>query len=363
MTEGELRELSVQLLNRRHKRPGDVAMEALKRDGMLVAPGTYCPRDTQSAREIYEQRKATGRRCTFNAGYGSGWAISNMLWGKPDMGFHTRDMMTLIGRYLIAAAYPLPVIFDAETGFCIEPVTITETVQAYDSMAVAVMHVEDQRTRRCGNTGGKECEDIGDMIVKIKHVLSAIDALDSSMRLMVRTDALTAVGGGLENAIERGKRYMDVEVRGLRPTMLWADAMMDPEIIDKWIAAMRAHDPDMILAINYSPNKDWTGYYQKKFDRNPPTYSDLHRDGKGFKVIFHTILTSRAAMRATWDVLEDMAENGAEALWKLHESQRGHPVADAQAMSNFPAWQKVDEHIGGDAARERYEKSEGYGKK
>jgi len=346
----------------RHGRPGDVFMDTLKRDGRAIAPGVYNPMGARIAMEIYKRRKKENKPVAYNAVYLGGWSASAMLLRRPDMGFIQRHLMELIGRHAIMEAHPLPVIMDAETGFGTE-VTLTDTVDVYHRIGVALAHMEDQdesATRRCGNLGGKLVVPEARMIAKIKSWLMASYYLNTSMRLMVRTDALTAANGGLENAIERGKRYMDVEYKGLRPTVLWADAMIKPSEIDRWIEAMRKHDPEMILGINYSPNKDWNGYYQANFKRPAPTYDELYRDGKGFQVIWHTILQARADMESTWDTFEDMAENGQLALWRLHDRQREHPVSDAQGMSGAREWQAYERFLGGDEADKRYKESEGY---
>lgn len=351
------------IFNRRHERPGDVFMETLKSDGLIVAPGTYNAMGAQIASKIYLKSRKENLPCSFNAVYASGWAISAMLWGYPDMGFGDLSMMALICKYIVKHAYPLPVIVDAETGFGTE-VTLERTVEIYDQIGVALAHMEDQdsnKTRRCGNLVGKQCIEPKDMEAKIRSWLMWSKATGTSMRLMARTDALTAVNGGIENAIERGKRYMNVDYQGLRPTVLWADAMYDPKIIERWVTELHKHDPNMILGINYSPNKDWTGYYRKKFNQYPPTYEAIYDNGHGFRVIWHTILQARADMEATWNTFKDMAENGAEALWKLHERQRNHPVGDTQAMSNVVPWQALEQFLGGEDAVERYQKSEGYG--
>ncbi len=352
--------LAAELFGRRHARPGDVFMNVLEKEGAIIAPGVYNAMGAHIAKEIFTQSLMQGRSCSFNAVYGSGWAISAMAWRKPDMGFHDLSMMTLIGKHIIYSAHPLPVIFDAETGFG-NRLTLTQTVQTYDEIGVALAHLEDQdaeEVRRCGNLRGKTCIPPGHMVEKIKSWLVTSKACNTSMRLMVRTDSLTAANGGLEDAIERGKRYMDVDYQGVRPTVLWADAMMDLRLIEKWADAMHRHDPTMILGINYSPNKDWTGHYRKTYNRDPPTYAEL-RD-LGFRVIWHTILQARADMEASWKVIEDMAVDGAEALWKLHERQRNHPVGNTQRMSGADNWQEFEQRIGGADAVQRFEISEGY---
>lgn len=350
------------LFNRRHERPGAVFNELLEQEKLVVAPGVYDAMGAQIARTIYLQRKQEGKQCSFNAVYGSGWAISAMLWGLPDMGFHDLSTIKLVGKYIISSAHPLPVIFDAETGFG-NGLTLTQTVEEYDKMGVAVAHLEDQAAeavRRCGNLAGKKCIEPQEMVSKIRSWLAVSQMIGTSMELMVRTDALTAANGGLQDAIERGKMYMDVEYQGRRPRILWADALIDPKDIEKWTTELHKHDPNMILGINYSPNKDWTGYYRKHFDRDPPTYKDLQ--DAGFNVMWHTILQARADMESSWNTFDDVAENGAQALWTLHERQRKHHVGDAQGMSNAGPWQAYEKHIGGNDAVERYRNSQGYQK-
>lgn len=349
----------------RHGRPGDVFMETLKRDGLIVAPGVYDAYGAYTANEIYHESKAKSKPCTFNAVYLGHWSTSAMLLRKPDMGFVSFDFVSQIAQWIVGNAYPLPVIFDIETGFG-NSITITQTIQRCDQIGVAVIHLEDQedggtRARRCGNHGGKWCAEDDDQVAKIESCLEVLEALNSSVHLMARTDAITAANGSFENAIERGKRYMSVDVRGRRPTILWADAMYDPYYIDKWIEEFRKFDPNIILGINYSPNRDWTPTtYSQKFSQKPPAYQDLYRDGEGFSVIWHTTLQARSDMESGRNTLQDMATNGASALWRLHDRQRGHPYADAQAMSGVREWQAFDQHIGRDKAAERYQKSEGY---
>ncbi len=352
-----------QLFYRRHERPGDVFMELLEREKLIVAPGVYDAMGAHIAQEINRQEKTAQRLCSFNAEYLGGWSISNMLLRKPDMGFVPLSVMEMVGRYVIPAAYPLPVIMDAETGFGTE-VTLGETVETYHRIGVALAHLEDQdsdQTRRCGNLGGKQCVEPEKMAAKIRSWLMVSKTIGTSMRLMARTDALTAVGGGIEDAIERGKRYMDTDYQGLRPAVLWADAMIDPKDIERWVTELHKHDPKIVLGINYSPNKDWVGYYKKHFNQYPPTYEALYDNGHGFRVIWHTILQARTDMEAAWNTFLDMSRNGPESLWKLHERQRSHPVSDTQAMGDAKLWQAFEQFLGGDEVKQRYLMSEGYG--
>ena len=351
-----------QLVGLRHKRPGNYFMGRLQNQGLVVAPGVFCARGAQFAREVREQELSAGRDCTYDAVYGSGYSIASALWGVPDMGFHNATMMEMIGKFLVAAAHPLPLVLDAETGFGTD-VTLAWTVEAYDRIGVAVAHLEDQRgTRRCGNLSGKQICELHVMVNKIQAWLEHTVEMGSSMRLMVRTDALTAMDGGIDLAIERMKRYLSVEYKGFRPAMSWADAMMKPEDIEKWCRAMEDFDENIVKALNYSPNKDWTGYYRNELGRkNPPTYRELYDGGHGFGFQFHTILQERAMNEAVWNTFEHMAREGAQAFWDLHDRQRDHYVGQTQTVSGFEKWRDLEERIGGDEAKQRYARSRGFG--
>ncbi len=45
------------LFNHRHERPGDVFMDLLEREKLIVAPGTYSAMGAQIARQIYLESK------------------------------------------------------------------------------------------------------------------------------------------------------------------------------------------------------------------------------------------------------------------------------------------------------------------
>lgn len=354
-----------ELFKRRHARAGDEFLRVLRRDGRIVAPGIYDAYGAFAARQNHLERQTFGIPCEYNAVYLGGWSVSAMLWRRPDMGFHDRTMMSLIGRYSIPMAYPLTVIMDAETGFGPEPVNIADTVKDYDQIGVALGHLEDQGTRRCGNLGGKACITPEEMSAKILMWLTASEEIGSSMHLMARTDAFTAAGGGLTDAIERMKRYMDTEYKGRRPLVSWADALMCIKDLRAWVGGLLAHNPKMVMGINYSPNKPWTKHYstcpdcKEAFGGKPPTYNDLV--AMGFRVIWHTILQARADQESGWNIMDRMADEGAKALWDMHDRHQGKPYGDPQAMSGAREYQALDKFIGGNAAESRYDRSSGYG--
>ena len=97
------------IFNRRLESPGDLLMETLEHDGMLIAPGCFSAMDAKLARLVSERNGGAGK---INAVYGSGWSASVMLRALPDMGFHDRTEIVEVAERLVFGAHPLPLIMD-----------------------------------------------------------------------------------------------------------------------------------------------------------------------------------------------------------------------------------------------------------
>ena len=115
------------------------------------------------------------------------------------------------------------------------------------------VHIEDQRfPKRCGHLAGKYCLPVEEATLKLKAVLDARS--DPDFFIIARTDAASAVGGGMADAIERSKRYADAGA-----DMVWAE-FPTPDRGDAEGFAFEIHRgfPEMPLAFNYSSSFDWT---------------------------------------------------------------------------------------------------------
>lgn len=352
---------AVQHLRRRLDRPGDDFMDAITRKGFVVAMGVTSALDARLALMVKEAIEAAGGTCTYDAIYAGGWSFSCSR-GFPDMGFLDRRVMADHMDNVVRAAFPLPVMGDAETGYG-DAKAITLTVRAYAQAGLAVAHLEDQDDdRACGHAAGRMIVPASTMLAKLRSWKLTSLALGTTMRLLARTDAVGAANGGLAEAIERGKRYMDVEIDGQRcADLLWAEfATPDPEAIAAWVHAMRSHDHTMPLAINASPNKDWPDWYRKnRPSEQPPTYVQLHELGYSF--IFHTLPAARMIMEAVFGGMMEFGEHGAQALYDLQDRQRGKPFGHPQAIAGMPEWQDYGVCVGGDEAKARLESSAGFG--
>lgn len=353
-------------LKRCHERPGDVFKELMSRDGLVVALGVSSALDTLAARAAKEDLEQGGASCTFQAIYGGGWSKAASR-GYPDMGFLTRQVMTDHLTNVVRAAFPMPVMGDAETGYG-DPKAVWQTARDYHHAGVAVLHLEDQDDNRaCGHAGGRSVVPAEVMEAKLRSMRLELLALDSSMLLLARTDAVGAENGDSGDAhpavaIERGKRYMDAEVAGVRcADMVWAEFKTpNPEVICAWVKAMRQHDPQMPLAINYSPNKEWARWYQEhRPGEQPPSYSNLHELGYSF--IFHTIPCARMVMEAVYQGARDFGRNGAQALHDLQRRQHGTWAGKPQAAVGMDRWQDYGILVGGESAAQRLARSGGFG--
>lgn len=357
-----------EFLLRRHRRPGDVFNNVMARDGLVVALGVTSALDALAARRAKEDLEEDGASCSYQAIYAGGWSFAASR-GYPDMGFLDRRIMADHATNVVRAAFPMPVMADAETGYG-DPKAVWQTVRDYHHAGVAVLHLEDQDDNRaCGHAGGRSIVAGEVMDAKLRSMRLELQALDSSMLLLARTDAVGAANGDSgdsrpEVAIERGKRYMDAEVGGVRAIdMLWAEFKTpNPDVIAAWVHAMRQHDSSLPLAINYSPNKEWLAWYEENRPRElPPSYTDLHELGYSF--IFHTIPCARMVMEAVYQGARDFGQHGAQALHDMQRRQRGTWAGKPQAAVEMAQWQDYGVVVGGEAAAERLARSGGFGGK
>lgn len=356
---------AVGFLKRRHDRPGDVFKEIMRRDGLVVGLGVSSALEALAAREAKEGLEEGGGTCTFQTIYAGGWSMAASR-GYPDMGFLTRQVMADHLTNVVRAAFPMPVMGDAETGYG-DPKAVWQTVRDYHNAGVAVLHLEDQDDNRaCGHSGGRSIVPAEVMVAKLRSMRLGLQALDSSMLLLARTDAVGAANGDTGDtptvAIERGKCYMNAEINGVRcADMVWAEFKTpNPDVIAAWVHAMRQHDSKMPLAINFSPNKKWAEWYRaNRPGELPPSYADLRELGYSF--IFHTITGARMVMEAVYSGAMDFGLHGAQALHDMQDRQRGTWAGEPQAVVGLDKWQDYGVLVEGKSAADRLARSGGFG--
>lgn len=336
-----------------HSGPAEVnpLKELLDAGTPIIAPGCHNAMASFMVAEEWRRRTEAGLPCAYNAAYSTGWGISGMTRRLPDRSFHSIDPYFWIVEGIVKAARPLGTIIDIEAGIQGGPIHIPQTVVRAHQTGCSMMHLEDQdpATKDCGHRGGRVCVPPEIFEAKIRAALLTLSALDSNALFMARTDSIGAANGGFHDAVERGKRYLSVETRlnGIerRPDVLWAEFdTPDPEVINNWVHTMKQFDPDAVLGINHSPNKDWPDWYRTNMPgTEPPTHQDFV--DMGFGVIWMTIISSRAAMEALQSLMSDVADNGAQALYDLQDRQRGGPVGQPQQLIGAEEWATFEKYI------------------
>ncbi len=160
--------------------------EVLQRSEMLLAPGAY---DGITARAV--------ARAGFSAVYMTGAGTAASL-GFPDYGLATMgEMVANAGR--LAAAVPIPVIADADTGYGNE-LNVARTVREFEQAGVAAIHLEDQVfPKRCGHLDQKRVIPAEEFHSKIRA--AAESRRDRDFLIIARTDARAVIG--FDEAIAR----------------------------------------------------------------------------------------------------------------------------------------------------------------
>ena len=226
---------------------------------------------------------------------------------------------------------------------------IMRTIEEFEKTGVAGVHIEDQRfPKRCGHLAGKYCLPMEESVLKLQAALDARS--DPDFFIIARTDAISAVGGSMEEAIERGKRYAGVGADLVWPEFPNADRR-DAEV---YAEAMRKEFPDLPLGYNYSSSFKWTDV------ENPMTFSELGQ--MGYKFIFITLGAIHAAMYAEWNFLKDLVGNQEEAQFRLQRMKDGHPTENHHVMGQFEHFQEIEEkYLPKEMVEERYSTTRGFG--
>jgi 2-methylisocitrate lyase-like PEP mutase family enzyme len=140
----------------------------------------------------------------FPAAYVTGAGIANTYLGIPDNGQVT---VSELANHVAAiqAAFPGPLVVDADTGFG-NALNTMRTVRLLERAGASALQIEDQVfPKRCGHFSGKEVIPKAEMVAKLK---AAVDARHSANLLIVaRTDAIAPEG--YEAAMDRAVAYRE----------------------------------------------------------------------------------------------------------------------------------------------------------
>ena len=166
---------------------------AVKERRALLVPGAFNALSARVAEEV-----------GFEALYLTGAGVTNMSFALPDLGFvGLHDMAEQTAR--IRDAVGLPLIVDADTGFG-NALNVRHTVRTLERAGADAIQFEDQvLPKKCGHFAGKAVISSAEMVGKLRAAVDARE--DDKLQIIARTDACALYG--IEEAIERGQRYIE----------------------------------------------------------------------------------------------------------------------------------------------------------
>lgn len=275
----------------------------------------------------------------FDFVYTGGYDTSLTLLGLPDVGLITQTEMVANARN-IAGAVRIPVIADADTGYG-NAINVIRTVQDFEAAGVAAIHIEDQVSpKRCGHVAGKMIVPLEEAAGKLKAALEA--RKDKDFVIIARTDAVAAPGGGLDEAVRRGREFARIGC-----DMIWAEfPSADAEYPRRFAQEIHKEFPQAPLYFNYSSNLSWR--------ESRLTFEDIA--AMGYKLMHVSLAAMRVTMRAVWDYAVDLKERGALAEMEFEQKAIGHPMGAFHEFAGFKRVRELEEkYLPGEELKRKYE--------
>jgi methylisocitrate lyase len=221
----------------------------------------------------------------YDAMYLSGAAFSVGVMALPDVGLFSITELAQQTSYLTRKAN-IPLIVDADTGFG-AAVNVERTIVELEAAGAAAIQLEDQvLPKRCGHLSGKTIVDTSEMCAKLRAAAAAREDLD--LVLLARTDARGVFG--LDEAIERAKRYLDAGADWIFP-----EALADKSEFEKFADAI-----DAPLVANMT-----------EFGQSPLMTLDELAE-LGYAAVLYPVTLLRIAMKAVEAALAVIAAEGTQ---------------------------------------------------
>jgi 2-methylisocitrate lyase-like PEP mutase family enzyme len=262
----------------------------------------------------------------FDYVYIGGYDVSLTLLGLPDVGLITETEMVANARHA-AGAVDLPVIADADTGYG-NAINVIRAVRNFEAAGVAGIHIEDQVSpKRCGHVAGKMIISEEEAVGKLRAALDARS--DRDFVIIARTDAVAAQGGGLDEAIRRGKAYARAGADILFCEFPTTDIALPRRFADEVLAEF----PGLPLYFNFSSNLEW-----HKVD---VSFDDIA--ALGYKAMHTSLAGMRATMMSMWDYAIDLRQRGASAEIDFQKRLRAHPMGAFHELAGFPRIRAMEE--------------------
>ena len=262
----------------------------------IVAPGVHDPYCARIAEKL-----------GFDTLYMGGAATSMSRLGMADFGLATENEVIGNAKYITSIS-SLPLIADSDNGYG-NALNTMRTVKDYIRAGVAGIHIEDQVIpKRCGHLKGKMVVTIEEMVGKIKAAKTVIKEEDPDFVLIARTDARGAVGGGLDDAVERLK---DCNKAGA--DLVFADGLTSKEELETICSETRA--PTVFHPTAISPRLG---------------VDECH--DMGVALMIYPFASFHAMSVAVWEFLKDLRKEDTKAQVKFEQRYKDHPLSDLRKL-------------------------------
>jgi 2-methylisocitrate lyase-like PEP mutase family enzyme len=252
-----------------------VFRDFLKSDEPIVMPGSH---DPLSASIV----ESAGFKAVYMSGAGAAAAVLN----APDLGLMT---MTEVIRQAanIVNAVDIPVIADSDTGYG-DALNVTRAAREFQRAGVAGIHIEDLEKHQCGLHMNKTLLSSEEMVGRIKAARDSID--DDDFVLIARTDAIGAIGGGVDEAVARANGFLEAGADAI-----WVQEPPVPlQSEETFIKVAREVQGPLMVAAGYNH------------------HSISQFEEWGYKIIFYPTLSVQVVMKALIDLWADVKQKGRE---------------------------------------------------
>ena len=243
----------------------------------------------------------------------------------------------------------LPIVADAEAGFG-GVLNAFELMKNMIANGAAAAHYEDQlaAVKKCGHMGGKVLVPTQEAVQKLIAARLAADVMGVPTLLLARTDSEAAnlltsdvdpndqpfitgertaegfyrVKNGLEQAISRGVAYAPYA------DLVWCETgKPDLGFAREFAEAVRAENPDQLLAYNCSPSFNW------KKNLDDKTIASFQDDiaAMGYKFQFITL----AGIHSMWHNMYDLAYDYARGEGMKHYVEKVQEPEFAAAEKGY----------------------------
>ena len=246
-------------------------------------------------------------RCGYDAMYLSGAAFSAGVLALPDVGLFTLTELVQQTTGLTRAC-ALPLIVDADTGFG-EALNVERTVVELEAAGAAAIQLEDQQfPKRCGHLAGKSLIEPEAMRAKLRAAAAA--KADPDLVILARTDARGVTG--IDDAIERARRYLDAGADWIFP-----EALQSKDEFEQFSRAIEAP-----LVANMT-----------EFGKSPLLTLEELAD-LGYSAVLYPVTLLRVSMKACEAALNLLASEGTQGdiLDLMQTREELYDLLDYQAF-------------------------------